>query len=207
MNYFITGTDTDVGKTFVVSLWIRALRASGLDAVGMKPICCGDRGDAEALYEASEKAASLNDINPIWMRTPVAPYTACAVENRLIDIGQILENFAKLRAAHRSVLVEGAGGWLVPIRRDYFVADLAVDFDLPVVVVVRNRLGALNHTLLTVRDIRRSGLTCAGLVLNNMDEGDGVASVTNRSMLEELSELPILFEVERNQTTLNLAVA
>src|SRR5438309_1338245 len=124
MNYFLTGTDTNVGKTFVASLLIRGLRAAGLDSVGMKPICCGDRGDAEQLHEASGRSLDLDDVNPVWFRAPTAPYTASMIENRQIDLDQVRERFRKLRAAHRSLIVEGVGGWLVPIQRDYFVADL-----------------------------------------------------------------------------------
>src|SRR5438874_4094546 len=135
MNYFLTGTDTGVGKTFVASLLIRGLRAAGLDTVGMKPICCGDRTDADLLYEASGRAIDLDDVNPVWFRAPAAPYTASIIENRQVDLDQIRERFAKLRVAHRSLVVEGIGGWLVPIRRDYFVSDLAAEFDLPIAIV------------------------------------------------------------------------
>ena len=206
MNYFVTGTDTGVGKTHVTALWLRALRRVGIDALGMKPICCGDREDAEALWEASDRAAALNDINPIWLRTPAAPYAACMVGERQIDIGQILQCYQKLRSSHRAVLVEGVGGWLAPIRRDYLVSDLAADWGLPVVIVVRNRLGALNHTLLTVRDIAARGLTCAGLILNTIDAQD-VATVTNRTILTDLTGIPLLFEIERGQKELQIAVA
>lgn len=207
MNYFITGTDTGVGKTFVSALLIRSLRAAGLDTVGMKPICCGDRTDAELLHDASDRVIELNDVNPVWFRAPTAPYTAAIIENRQVDLDQIRERFAKLRSQHRSLIIEGVGGWLVPIRRDYFLADLASEFALPVVIVVHNRLGALNHTLLTVENIRARGLHCAGVILNNMDANGGAATTTNRAVLENLVELPILFEVEKDQSELRLGVA
>src|SRR5687767_5594426 len=163
---FVTGTDTGVGKTYVVSQMIRALRKDGIDAVGMKPICCGDRDDAEVIYRASEGVVPLNDINPVWLRTPAAPYTAAMIEGRTIDLALIRESFERLLSSHQRVIVEGVGGWRVPIARDYFVSDLARDFALPVVVVVSNRLGAINHTLLTVDAIRAAGLECAGIILN-----------------------------------------
>src|SRR5215210_2978909 len=165
MNLFLTGTDTDVGKTFVGALLICSLRAAGLDTVGMKPICCGGREDAELLQRASGCEVDIDDVNPVWLRTPAAPYTAAMIEERQIDLDQIRERFAKLRATHRSLIVEGVGGWMVPIRRDYFVADLAAEFGLPVAVVMRNRLGALNHTVLTVQNIRARGLNCAGVIV------------------------------------------
>lgn len=207
MNFFVTGTDTDVGKTYVSCLWLKALRKAGIDAVGMKPITCGDRTDAEQLHAASGQSAALNDISPIWLRTPAAPYAAGMIENRSIDLDQVRDCFERLRDNHSAVIVEGAGGWLTPIRKDFLMADLAEQFGLPVVVVVRNRLGALNHTLLTVTDLRRRGLHCAGLIFNNMDAATDAATTTNRALLEDLLEVPVLFEIERDQQELLLAIA
>lgn len=203
-NYFVTGTGTGVGKTFVTSLLVRSLRSAGVDSVGMKPICCGDRADAEELLAACDQRAPLNLINPVWLRPPTAPYTASIIENRIIDLDQIRESFAALRAAHESVLVEGVGGWLVPIRRDYLVADMAADFGLPIVVVVRNQLGALNHALLTVQSIQQRGLHCAGLILNNTEPDDDIAATTNASILEDLLETPILAQLSLGQQSLQM---
>ena len=211
MNLFLTGTDTNVGKTYVASLLVRALRRAGLDTVGLKPICCGDRNDAEALHAAAEFALPLNDVNPVWLRTPAAPYTAGMIENRAIDLSLIRETFARVRAAHRSVVVEGAGGWLVPIAGDYFVRDLAVEMKLPVAVVVANRLGAINHTLLTIESIRASGLECAGIILNQASPpaaSEQIAIATNRAIIEELARLPVLFDIAHGQADLpDLALA
>jgi len=206
MNLFITGTDTGVGKTYAARLLVRALRRAGLDTVPMKPICCGDRSDAEAMYEACDRDVTLNTINPVWYRTPASPYTAAIVENRPPDTALIRETFERLRSRHRSIIVEGVGGWMVPIDRDYFVADMAVEFGLPVAVVVKNQLGAINHALLTVQDIERRGLEFAGVILNNMELPDEVA-MTNRAMLEELLGRPALLEIKPGQTDLMLAVA
>jgi dethiobiotin synthetase len=193
---FVTGTDTGVGKTYVVSRLVAALRKSGIDAVGMKPICCGDRDDAEALHRSSDGAAALNDINPVWLRTPAAPYSAAMIEGRTIDLALIRESFARLRSTHQRVIIEGVGGWRVPIARDYFVSDLARDFAIPVVVVVANRLGALNHTLLTIESIRATGLKCAGIFLDHITPPDSDAAiVTNRGILEEIAGVPVLGEV------------
>jgi dethiobiotin synthetase len=194
---FVTGTDTGVGKTFVVSRMIRALRKDGIDAVGMKPICCGDRDDTEAIYRASDGVVPINDVNPVWLRTPAAPYTAAMIEGRTIDLALIRESFDRLRSSHQRVIVEGVGGWRVPIARDYFVSDLAREFALPVVVVAANRLGAINHTLLTIESIHASGLACAGIILNHViPAGSGLAAVTNRGILEEVAQAPILAEVQ-----------
>jgi dethiobiotin synthetase len=210
VNLFLTGTDTNVGKTYVASLLIRALRRTGLDCVGMKPICCGGREDAELLHAASDGALPLNDVNPVWLRTPAAPYTAAMIENRAIDLALIRDTFTHLRTAHRALIVEGVGGWLVPIARDFSVRDLALEFALPVAVVVANRLGALNHALLTLESIRAAGLTCAGLILNQpapAAEDESIATATNRSVLEELAGVPVLFDIAHGERELALAVA
>ena len=217
MSIFITGTDTGVGKTRVAAALVRALRAAGTDAVGFKPICCGGREDAVALAEASwndecgmtndggaKAAVSLNDVNPVWLRPPVAPYAAAMIEGRMVDVDLVREKFVQLSAAHAAVVVEGAGGWLVPVTRDFSMADLAAEFALPVLVVAANRLGVINHTLLTVAAIRASGLTGAGVVLNHphAPQPDDPAVVTNAGVLGELlatlpgGAVPLLGEIE-----------
>ena len=203
MNLFLTGTDTDVGKTYVATLLVRALRAQGVDAVGLKPLCCGGREDAEALHAANAGAIPLNDVNPVWLRTAAAPYTAAMIENRAIDLALIRETFARLRGAHEALIVEGVGGWRVPIARGYFMSDLAAEFALPVAVVVANRLGALNHALLTVESVRACGLECAGVIFNHASSAaEDIASVTNRGVLEEILGVPILHEIAHGQRDL-----
>ena len=204
MHFFITGTDTDVGKTYVTARLLRALRARGVDAVGFKPLCCGSRDDAEALRAAADDALSLNEVNPVWLRAPVAPFAAALVENRTIDLDLIRETFARLQARHATVLVEGVGGWLVPITRDLTMADLAREWQLPVVTVVKNILGALNHAALTVQAVRATGLSCVGLILNDpsppgtaeqADEVQAIARATNAGVLAEWLGVPMLAEV------------
>lgn len=207
MNLFLTGTDTGVGKTFVAALLVRSLRGAGLDTVPMKPICSGDRDDAERLYAACEGDITLNTINPVWYRTPVAPYTASIIENRPPDLALIHETFQRLRQRKRSMIVEGVGGWLVPITRDYFVADLAAEFGLAVAVVVSNKLGAINHTLLTVRDIERRGIPFAGVILNHAEATGDTATETNKSILEDLLGQPLLFEIFHDQKSVGMGVA
>ena len=206
MNLFLTGTDTNVGKSYVAALIVRALRAAGRNSVGLKPICCGGREDAELLHAAAEGAISLNEINPVWLRTPAAPFTASLIENRAIDLDLVRETFARARQTYESVIVEGVGGWLVPITRDFSVADLAVEFGLPVAIVVANKLGALNHALLTVESVRAHGLECAGLILNHTTPEEDIATTTNRGVLEEVAGVPVLFEVAYGQRGVTLPV-
>jgi dethiobiotin synthetase len=192
---FITGTDTGVGKTYTTARLLRDWRAEGIDVVGMKPLCCGAREDALILHDASGGAEELNDINPVWLRTPAAPYAAAMIEDRGIDLDLIRERYAFLRKRHEYVLVEGVGGWRVPILRDFALNDLAFEFGLPVAVVAANRLGALNHTLLTVESIRAAGIECAGIILNHITSGEDPATATNGAILEELAGVPLICEM------------
>jgi dethiobiotin synthetase len=198
MNVFLAGTDTGVGKTYVACALVREWREEGRDAVALKPICCGERGDALALHAAGGQSLPLETVNPVWFRTAASPYAASLLETRTVDLALIRAACRKAQASHDYVLVEGVGGWLVPITRDYFISDLAADLGWPVVVVVANRLGALNHTLLTVRAIQGHGLTCAGVILNEVvppSLPDTFITSGNRLILETLLDVPVLGEL------------
>jgi dethiobiotin synthetase len=197
MNYFITGTDTDCGKTYVTALLVKAARAAGVDAVGAKPFCCGPREDVEILAAASDEAEPLEAINPVWLKTPAAPRACEMLGEPAADVPLALAAMRELAARHEQVFCEGAGGWLVPVTRDCTVADFAVQLGWPVIVVVRNKLGALNHALLTLESVMARGLTLDGVVLNNADGSDDEARRTNRAVLEEFCGCPILAEVGR----------
>ena len=200
MNYFVTGTDTDCGKTFVTALLVRAARAAGIDAVGAKPFCCGPREDVEILAAASDHAESLDAINPVWLKTPAAPRACEILGEPPADLSAALSGVRALAERHEQVFCEGAGGWLVPVAKDYTAADFAVELGWPVIVVVRNKLGALNHSLLTLESVRARGLGLAGVILNNADGMDDEAKRTNRVVLGEFCGCPILAEIERGQS-------
>jgi len=197
MSYFITGTDTGVGKTYVTALLLRALNEAGHRAFGYKPLACGDRLDADWLRAAgADPGMPIESINPVYFKVPASPMAAGLIENRVVDLAAVRAGFQALRAQADVVLVEGAGGWLVPISPSYSMADLAVEFQLPVLVVVHNRLGAINHTLLTVEAIRARGLRCAGLVLNHVGDERDSASISNRLLLDQLLPgVPIVAEI------------
>ncbi|MBL9159902.1 MAG: dethiobiotin synthase [Verrucomicrobiales bacterium] len=199
--FFITGTDTGVGKTWVTTHWLRHLRQAGIDAVGMKPVECGGREDATAIHEACDRIATLDEINPVSLPEPLAP--AAIPGAPCIAFDEILANFNLLSLLHFPVLVEGAGGWLVPIDRDRTMADLAVALGLPVIVVAANRLGVLNHTLLTVRAIEASGLVCRAVFLNDLDEWtkpDDLSRESNARVLRD--HLPGIPVIERDPAAL-----
>jgi dethiobiotin synthetase len=174
---------------------LRLLRSNGKSCAGFKPICCGDRQDAERLLAASAHGLTIEEINPFWLKTPAAPLTAAQIERVNIDIEYLLNAFRKLTARVDLILVEGVGGWMVPIRSDCFVRDLAVKIGLPVLVVAKNRLGCLNHTLLTVRSVQAAGLRCAGVVLNRPVGDNDIAATTNADILATILDVPLLPEL------------
>jgi len=175
--YFITGTDTGVGKTFVSSLLLRSFVRQGLRSVGMKPVAAGCRNenglliseDVEQLLAAGNVDLPLAEINPYAFEPPVAPHIAAQQVGAEISFDPILEKYAALQAAADVVVVEGVGGFRVPLNDTQDTADLAVAFNLPVILVVGMRLGCLNHALLTMDAISNAGLNLAGWVANLVD--------------------------------------
>jgi dethiobiotin synthetase len=167
---FVTGTDTGVGKTEIACALVAAARAAGIDAVGMKPAqsghAPGEPSDAERLRAASGGVEPLEALCPYTLAAPLAPGVAARLEGRALSLERIVSQARALAARHAAVLVEGAGGLLVPLTERETFADLAVALALPVVVVARAGLGTVNHTALTVEALRRRGLRLAAIVLN-----------------------------------------
>jgi dethiobiotin synthetase len=194
MNYFMTGTDTGVGKTHVTAALLRELRRQGINAAAFKPIACGPGGrrDAQVYRRIMENEVPLDAINPVYLRHPLAPMVAAKLERREISRHRIRTAYRTLAAAYSVVLVEGAGGLMVPIQRDYFIADLALDLDVPVVIVSRLSLGTINHTVLTVRHAQAARLKVAGLILNDTTGKRGLAERTNLREVPALCGVPLL---------------
>lgn len=171
---FVTGTDTGVGKTRVALALIHALRARGLRVAAMKPVSAGSapgelNGDVTALLRAANVDADLRDVNPYAFAEPVAPHIAAERAGVRIELDVINAAYGRLAAAADVVVVEGAGGWRVPLNERDDMADLAQRLDLPVVLVVGLRLGGLNHALLTAESIAQRQLPWAGWVGNHID--------------------------------------
>lgn len=202
MSLFVTGTDTGVGKTYVTRIILESIRKQGVDAVGYKPIACGDRDDAITLAEASG-GLSIDEINPVFLETPVAPYVAGLLKNETIDPAVLQRGYQQLADSHSGLIVEGVGGWEVPIAPNYRISDFAKSLDLPVLLVAGNRLGALNHILLTVNAIQAKGLKCIGIVLNQLEDEMDTAMVTNKGVLEDLTGVPLLDHVIHGQDFLD----
>jgi dethiobiotin synthetase len=202
-HYFITGTDTDAGKTYVTCLLLESLRRAGRSVAGYKPFVCGPRTDAHQLLDSSSPGLTLEEVNPVWLKSSAAPYAAGLLENKPVSIDVARAGFHHLAARFEEVLIEGAGGWEVPLTASETLADFAQSLGLPVVLVVNNRLGALNHTILTVRNIQARGLRCAGVILNHVGEERDAASISNRMVLERFLEVPILAEVMHGETEMD----
>lgn len=171
---FVTGTDTGVGKTRVAVALIQALRAKGLRVAAMKPVAAGcvqgePNEDVAALMQASNVAAALRDVNPYAFVDPIAPHIAAQRAGLRIDLDVIAQAFARLAAMADVVVVEGAGGWRVPLNDHEDMADLAQRLGLPVVLVVGLRLGCLNHALLSAESIVHGQVPWAGWVGNHID--------------------------------------
>lgn len=202
-HHFITGTDTDAGKTYVTCLLLESLRRAGHRVAGYKPFVCGPRTDAHQLQDSSSPGLTLDEVNPVWFKSPAAPFAASLLENKPVPLDVARAGFHHLAAGHRHVLVEGAGGWEAPLTESETLADFAQSLALPVIVVVNNRLGALNHTILTVRNIQARGLPCAGVILNYVHEERDAASISNRMVLERFLNVPVLAEVMHGETEID----
>lgn len=188
----ITGTDTGVGKTTVARAVVLLLRARGLRVEAMKPVETGvaaddARSDAHALRAAAHSRAPMTDVRPIVLDEPLAPWMAARRAGRTLDRAALDAAFTRLERGADAIVVEGAGGVLVPVTRDDDYLALFARWRLGVLVVAANRLGAINHTLLTVRAIRAAGLELRGVVLNEVDPAPpDVARATNLEALREL---------------------
>ncbi len=199
--FFITGTDTGVGKTVIAGAVIKAIHAQGKHVCGMKPLetgCCrvGNSlypSDGMFLKKVAGMDENINQITPYCFETPVAPSLASEMEGRPVNIDSIVEKFHDLLQRYQAVVVEGVGGILVPIRKDYFVIDLIKELGLPVIVVARPTLGTLNHALLTVNYALKEGIRVSGIVINFTRRSEGtVAENTNPLILRQLSPVPVL---------------
>ncbi|MBC7945219.1 MAG: dethiobiotin synthase [Burkholderiales bacterium] len=193
--YFVTGTDTGVGKTVVACALLRAFAGQGKSVIGMKPVAagCADDGydDVEQLIAASNIEAPRGLINPYALPLPVAPHIAAQFAGVDIDIDIIARAYARLQASSDIVIVEGVGGFKVPLNSHQDSADLAQRLALPVILVVGMRLGCLNHALLTAESIRARGLVLAGWIANRIDAAMPMFE-QNVSALEERLRCPRL---------------
>lgn len=196
---FITGTDTGIGKTVVSCALLIKLKQSGLKVQGMKPVASGctltDNGlrneDAELLIKYSSAVQEYGQVNPYAFEPAIAPHVAAAQANEEIDLDIILQKYNELKTHADCIIVEGVGGWQVPLNASQTVADLALTLKLPVLLVAGIRLGAINHALLTYEAIQQSGLDCLGWVANIID-GEMVNSDETIDAIQRRIAVPLL---------------
>ena len=194
--WFVTGTDTEVGKTFATCALLLALRRRGIQAVGMKPVAAGvdadgRNDDVERLIAASAITAPRELVNPYLFAPAIAPHIAAEEVGRSIELAHIADALNRLRPLTDAVLVEGVGGFCVPLGRETDTADLAQELGLPVILVVGLRLGCINHALLTCQAIAARGLTLAGWIANRIDPAMSRWE-ENLSALRERISAPLL---------------
>lgn len=210
--WFVTGTDTGVGKTWVSLALLRALRLAGYSAAGMKPVASGCElrqgvpvnPDALQLQAASVPEVDYALVNPYAFMPPVSPHIAAELAGQRIDLELIAARYGHLCQIADAVVVEGVGGWLVPLNEREDVASLAQRLALPVILVVGLRLGCLNHALLTAAAIRAAGLPLAGWVGNAIDPAmecleQNLQSLADRLGIPCLGVLPFVAESRAEQ--------
>ena len=191
---FVTGTDTEIGKTLVSSAILHTLVARGVRACGMKPIAAGaemrdgelHNEDADQLIEASNVKLPSNLTTPYMLRAAAAPHIAAALEGVTIEAVPIIAAYAEIAAASDAVVVEGVGGFRVPLSSEFDSADLAAQLNLPVVLVVGLRLGCISHTLLTIEAIVARNLVLAGWVVNEIDPDMQFADENVEALLQRI---------------------
>lgn len=197
--YYVTGTDTGVGKTFASVALIHAFRARGKAAVGMKPVAAGcaetsaglRNDDALALQSASEPTPAYELVNPFALPAPTAPQIAASLAGIVVSLPPMIAAYQALSAQANVVVIEGVGGWLAPFADGLEQSQLAAALDLPVILVVGLKLGCLSHARLSERAIRADGLRLAGWI-GNAVEPDFAFSIQYRALLQRELGAPCL---------------
>lgn len=205
---FVTGTDTGVGKTLVTCTIIHGLSQQGMTVAGMKPIAAGGflqsrkwhNEDTDAIISASNIMLPPALVTPYLLKTAISPNIAATLENAVIQWPRISDSYDQIRELTNSVIIEGIGGFKVPLSDSYTVADLAVQFGLPVVLVVGLRLGCLNHALLSAEAILSRGLSLVGWVANHIDpmmlyDAENIASLEQHIPAPRLATIPYIKNV------------
>jgi dethiobiotin synthetase len=204
-DFFVTGTDTEIGKTLVSAALLHAMQAQGLRSVGMKPIAAGaemrdgilHNDDVDMLVAAASVKAELTLVCPYLMQIPAAPHIVAELEHVKIELPHIVNSYQQLLEQADAVVVEGVGGFCVPLNAQVTTADMAQALDLPVILVVGMRLGCINHALLTVEAIAARGLRLAGWVANTVDANmlypqENIAALRERIAAPMLGHIPRL---------------
>ena len=195
---FVTGTDTDVGKTYVTSGLVITLRKMGVDVGIMKPFAAGipqkqgfKSEDVEILSKAAQVTDPENLMNPQFFKMAASPYTASKELKMKVRLDTVLSRFKKLSKLHSMLFVEGMGGIMTPILKNYFVSDLIKDMNIPAIIVTRNKIGTVNHTIMTCKMCQKYKIPVKGIIINNFDS-EGYKTKRLSKDLYELNGIPIL---------------
>lgn len=194
---FIAGTDTDVGKTYITAGLAVTLRKTGVDVGVMKPFAAGTaqkKGykseDVEILSRSAMTCDPENLVNPQFFPIPASPYTAWKKLKTKPKVSTILSSFKKLSKLHDMLLVEGMGGIMTPILKDYYITNLIKEMKIPTVIVTRSKVGTVNHTIMTVKMCEKYKLPLKGIIINNFDDGYPIKDLTKD--LKALTGIPVL---------------
>ena len=197
-SYFISGTDTDVGKTLVTTGIALALKKMGINVGVMKPFAAGTpqktgykSNDVQLLTEASQVTEPEELLNPYFFPIPASPFTASKNLGIKVDLKIVMNSFKQLSSLHDVLLVEGIGGIMTPILEDYFVIDLIKNMNLETIIVTSSRIGTINHTIMTNEMCQRYGIKIRGLIINNL-ESNGYPIQELKRDLEELTQKPVI---------------
>ncbi len=200
-SHFITATDTGIGKTTITAAMAFALKSTGVNVGVMKPFATGTQQktsfkseDVAILANSAQSKDPENLINPYFLPVPASPYAAANKLNVAIDVDLVMDRFEKLQTMHNVMLVEGIGGILTPILKNYCIADLIKDMNLDTIVVTGPRIGTVNHTLLTLNAAQQYGLKVRGLIINNTDPA-GYDTDELKNDLRNLSGVDVLCTV------------
>jgi len=184
---FVTGTDTGVGKTLLTALLLHHLRETGVHALAMKPFCSGGLADVRLLQSLQPGELSDREMNPYLFEQPIAPFVATKKSRKNITLSDVVDRIKCVREKCERLIIEGSGGLLVPLGKGYTVADLIDKLDCRVIVVARNRLGTINHTLLTVDHLQSIGFKGSELAVVLMSgRNPDISSRDNEKTLAEL---------------------
>lgn len=198
---FITGTDTGVGKTFVAAGLIEVIRGKGINVCPMKPVETGCKikkgslvpADAVKLLKASRMEISLDAVNPYRFRQPLAPAVAAEHEGVVIKRSKLISACNRLLKSYDFIVIEGAGGIMTPVYKEYLCLDLIKDLALPLVIVSKPWLGTINHTLLTIEAARSRGINLHGVIINHASvAGKDLSEKSNPEIIESIGKVPVL---------------
>lgn len=189
---FVTATDTEAGKTYVSCAIAEALKKAGISCGVFKPVSTGNRNDARALIKAAGIKEKPETVTPVFFKKPMSPYGASLLEKKEFSLKAADSRFKYFLNKYEFTVVEGVGGLLVPLKKDFFVGDLIKIMRIPVIITARFGLGTVNHTLLTADKLRRNKSKICGIVLSGKKDNKDISAKSNAAIIKKITKLPVL---------------